>query len=275
MTEDFLPNLDSFVHDWNNKPNPDIDGLSPNQMSKLFYRTFETDSLLTLPALPESDYEQIPLLNQVRFFLELVARDKEIRLTKTGNIPVKMVKEIYDQRFILDELIEMGITKLYQEISCPVIHLTHILCGQMAVTKKRNGKLNLTKLGEKCLKSPSELLPLLLKSFCTKFNWAYFDGHGQNEIGQFGIGYSLYLISKYGEETRKSGFYAEKYFMAFPTLIHAIDDQGAIRCYSLRTFERFLDYFGVVKLESTKTFPRSDLSITKTELFDKVFVFKV
>src|SRR5690606_34139806 len=117
--------------------------------------------------------------------------------------------------------------------------------------------------------------PLLFKTFCTKFNWAYFDGHGQNQIGQLGIVYSLYLISKYGNETRESDFYADKYFMAFPHLVHVIDAYGAMRCYSLRTFERFLDYFGVVKLESTKTFPRSDLSISKSDLFDKVFEFNL
>jgi hypothetical protein len=34
-------------------------------------------------------------------------------------------------------------------------------------------------------------------------NWAYYDGYGDNEVGRFGAGFSLILLSKYGHKPRR------------------------------------------------------------------------
>lgn len=271
----------SIFEESNRRDNPNIDGLSRDQFYGLLYDTFEPESMLSLSILPSAEYNQIPLLNQVRYFLELISQLKEIKLTKTGSLPVKIVRQIYDQRFILDEHIESGVSKLSQEMYCPVIHLTRILCELMGVTKKRNGKLSLTKLGEKSLNNPSELFSLLFQTFARKFNWAYFDGYTEHPIGQFGMGYSLYLLGKYGNQTRESTFYSEMYFRALPDLKETIEpslysdtEDSAHNCYTVRTFERFLVYFGVVEVERTNFYPLA-YNITKRALFDKIFVFDV
>ena len=63
-------------------------------------------------------------------------------------------------------------------------------------------------------------------------------------------------LSKYGSKRRKDRFYADKYFEALPQLINTtniprygtIQDEAA-RCYSVRTFDRFLDFFGGIEKE--------------------------
>jgi hypothetical protein len=276
-----LIDIQKIIDESNNRPHPDLDGLSPSQMHALLYNAFDTQSILKFGVLSDSDSRQVPMLNQVRYILELLMDHKELRLTKTGNLPVQVVSDIYNQGFINDELIERGISKLYQETSCQAIHLSRILCDLMGVTKKRNGKLSLTKMGEKTMANPNDLMQLLFQTFAFKFNWAYFDGYGQNSIGQLGIGYSLYLVNKYGNEMNTGDFYTEKYFRAFPQLINHLGPSGfttpesmANNCYSLRTFSRFLDYFGVVQLENPNTYD-DELTIRKTRLFDKMFIFRV
>lgn len=91
-----------------------------------------------------------------------------------------------------------------------------------------------------------------------------------------GYGYSLILLSKYGNTKRPDSFYSEKYFKAFPQFkeiakpdYDTIDSQ-LHNCYSIRTFERFLDYFGLVHIEKENYFTFKNKYITKSELFDKL-----
>ena len=109
-----------------------------------------------------------------------------------------------------------------------------------------------------------------------KFNWAYYDNYEEEQLGQLGYGFSLMLISKYGIQKRLDSFYAEKYLKAFPQFLESITpiygtiEDYASNCYSIRTFERFLCYFGLVEIEKqNKIFDRK-IFITKTKLFDKL-----
>ena len=97
-----------------------------------------------------------------------------------------------------------------------------------------------------------------------------FDGYQNESIGQFGWWYSLFLIREYGNITRNAKFYAEKYFEAYPYLLTERLFVGSIDsnylCYSVRTFERFLDYFGFTESTEKKLL---DHFVKKTDLFDK------
>lgn len=113
-------------------------------------------------------------------------------------------------------------------------------------------------------------------TFATKFNWAYYDGYGENQIGQLGYGFSLILLSKYGQEKQLDSFYAERYFEGYPQLLESIEpdydtlERYTARCYSIRTFERFLDYFGLITIEEEGKGLDSIKYISKTDLFDRL-----
>ncbi|MEX1259721.1 MAG: hypothetical protein WEA58_02545 [Balneolaceae bacterium] len=105
-------------------------------------------------------------------------------------------------------------------------------------------------------------------------------GYGQNNIGQLGLGFTLVLLSKYGNEKRPASFYAEKYLNAFPELLQSIDPKSyatredqAFRCYSIRTFSRFLAHFGLIEVDLYKPFG-AEADISKTALFDKFILYK-
>lgn len=195
----------------------------------------------------DNDISDIPLIKQIRFFINQVDHSNGIKLTKAGNLPPLIVKELYQQEILKDYAIDHRITKLSKETDCNVIVLTRILCEMSGLIKKRNGILTVTKKASDIIAS-NKLLPLIFSTFTDKFSWAFFDGYQNGDIGQFGWLYSLALISQDGDISRNSKYYAEKYFEAYPHLLTLKSYDGSIHanysCYSVRTFDRFLEHFG-------------------------------
>lgn len=278
MIEDLQKQLDKIMEEQNLRGRPEFEGYSPTEMQHLLYDPFGAHSPLGLQKQSDSVYQEIPLLSLIKYLAALISKVGDLKLTQKGFLPVKIVSELYSQGFIKDENIESGIYKLYKETDSLPINLSRILLEFSGLTKKRKNKLSLTKKGEKTIGDNFNLLPLIVQTFCSKFNWAYYDGFGENKIGQLGYGFSLILLSKYGDEQRLDTYYSAKYFKAFPQLISdaedpvygSIEDQAA-RCYSVRTFDRFLDLFGFIKIDSEKRWD-ADKYISRTELFDKLIV---
>ncbi len=274
--EELQKHINRIVHKQNNTGLPHFEGYSPNEMRSILYDTFGDNSPIQLVKLQEADYRKIPILNQIKYLLQIIEDKGELKLTARGFLPTKIVADIYNQNFIRDKMIDSGISKLYKETDSMSISLTRILPMLSGIVKKRNNKLSLTKKGQKEIKNNHRLLKSIFTTFGSRFNWAYFDGFGDNNIGQLGFGFSLILISKYGSKKRIDSFYSKKYFSAFPRLIDRIEpsrfsppESRAINCYSLRTFERFLDYFGLIEIYSEGKWEEKKF-ITKTELFDKL-----
>lgn len=269
--------IDKVMNEQNNKGIPEFEGYSPEEMHHLLHFPFESKSPFGLKKLSENDYEKIPMLKQVKYFLNLIRENKELKLTAKGFLPTKIVKDLYNQGYLEEFHLQSGMSKLYKESDSMTVNLTRILTELSGLVKKRNGKLSLTKNGEKILSDNPKLLELLLKTMTTKFNWAYYDGHGDNQIGQLGFGFSLILISKYGKEKQLDQFYGERYFKAFPNLFEQYMPntferkvERSVKCYSLRTFDRFLDYFGLIHITRSDKSWDANKYIKKTELFDKL-----
>jgi hypothetical protein len=277
MIEDLQRHIDQIKNEQNNRAIPDFEGYSPIEMQYILYDTFGEHSPIQLQKLSDTDYKKVPMFNQVKYLTDLISKNGELKLTTKGFLPTKVVADLYSQGFIKEDHIESGISKLYKETDSMTISLTRILIEIAGLTKKRNGKFSLTKTGEKTISDNSRLLKTIFKVFATKFNWAYYDGYGDNRIGQLGFGFSLILLSKYGFEKRLDQFYANKYFKAFPDLIESDSPTGFVtrekhsaNCYSLRTFDRFLVYFGLINIELADKSWDADKYITKTDLYDRL-----
>lgn len=270
--ENYYDQIERIMNERNNYGFLDFEGYAPIAMKYILLETFGDKSPIQLQKLTDSDYKLIPLLNQIKYLADLIGNIGELKLTSKGFLPPKVVADIYDQGFIKDEHIESGFSKLRKETDSLPINLTRIFIEISGLTKKRKNKLSLTKTGEKIASDNFELLRLIFNIFGFKFNWSYYNRYGENSIGQIGFGFSLILLSKYGFEKRLDNFYSEKYFKAFPQLIdntplskfdtRTSEDRSA-NYYSYRTFERFLNYFGLINIDADKY-------ITKTELFDKL-----
>jgi hypothetical protein len=274
--DDIQRQIDQVVQAQNHQGKPEFEGYSPFEMHQILNFTFGSNSPVKLQTLTDADYNKIPILNLVKYLTRLIHEAGEMKLTNKGYLPTKIVSELYQQGFLKEEHIESKITKLYKETDSLTINLARILTELSGLAKKRNGKLSLTKSGEKIISDNDKLLKAILGTFTTKFNWAYYDGYGENQIGQMGFGFSLILLSKYGQERRLDTFYSKKYFEAFPRLLDSIEptfgtlEYYTTNCYSLRTFDRFMNYFGLTAMNKEGKGFDAKKYITKTELLDKL-----
>ncbi len=175
----------------------------------------------------------------------------------------------YKQGFIKEELIDEGFIKLYKETDSKSIHITKILLELSSLVKKRNNKLSLTKKGSELLNDNSSLFSILFETFTTKFNWSYNDNYADEKIGQWGFGFTFILLNKYGQEYQSEEFYAAKYLKAFKFESDSVDPymaQVPNRIYIVRTFKRFLNYFGITEYENNS----KDGRIKATKLFSQL-----
>lgn len=245
----------------------DFNGLSPEQMHELQQNFPMQKSILMMNELTEKQLKECPLLVQVRLLIDKMKGGKVIKLTKTGSLPTKLVKDIYALSALKNDSIEKGITKLTKERDAEEISITRILLEISSLVKKRNGQFSLTRKGEKNADDGNFILKEILIVLFHKFNWAYFDGYGSEAVGRVNPAFSLFLLKKYGTEKRSSFFYAEKYFKAFPQLLE--QKESSFRCYALRTFERYFKFIGLVDIEKNGILDPAYLK--KTAFLDQLF----
>ncbi|MDZ7796825.1 MAG: hypothetical protein U5N56_07190 [Candidatus Marinimicrobia bacterium] len=277
MNDDMKQEIESIINEYNHRGLPEFEGYSPKEMREILYNTFGERSPMHLKRLDAPDYRQIPMFNQVRYLAKSIIRSGELKLTAKGYLPPKIVEELYAQGFLKEELIEYKMTKVFREWDLKTIALARILLEVSGMIKKRHGKLSPTKAAEKILADDHECFRRIFTAYTDKFYWPYLDGYVENGIGKLGYGFSLILLCKYGDEKRCDRFYSDRYFRAFPHLMAEVPEplygsaeQNALQAYTLRTFKRFLTYFGLVVLSGEERI-HDDMYIRKTDLFDRLF----
>jgi hypothetical protein len=237
----------------NKSPLPDAEGLSPDDLSRLLYKLFEEDCPVRLnQKIPDQTAGLSPMVRLSQSLMTVLQENQSLKLTATGALPVKVVQELYDKKFIPVEHIEWGIVKIRTERDCAPVHLGVILCKLTGLVKVRKGKLSLTAKGGKMLHSPSGLLVELFTAFCTRFNWGYFDRYASPHTAQMGSGFTLLLLHRYGKTGKKADFYSSRYLRAFPMILNEYSNTSFIRpeveffrCYQLRSFQRGFNWFGL------------------------------
>jgi hypothetical protein len=288
--------LQQQMKERNSTPQNDFLGINPDQMYGLIYFPLEGDSILKIKKnIPDETLSKIPFLLLTEHFLRILEREKFIKLTASqGNLPLKIVAELYEPKYILEDAMEMGLYKQAKEEYLHSIQALHINTTLAGLAKKSAGKLSLTKKGEGFLKSPQkrqELFEHIFKIFCTKYNWGYTDGFSFESIGQAGFSFSLLMMQNFGNESLTMNFYAEKYINAFPFEVNHTRKnytqsgwyfegkqspeelrKSAMYCYSHRTFTHMMDWFGFVEINKPKDYMKHDeTTVKKTGVLDAVF----
>lgn len=267
--------LGEFMQKQNSRPIPAFEGYSSKEMYIILHGTFTERSPIQLQPLPDTEYEAIPIYRQIKYMIKILRDEGQIKLTANGNLPIRIVREVYPLG-VKDDYIENGLIKLTREINSESVQLSKILLKIMKVVKERKNIMTLTKEGEKIVRDNHRLFKVLMESFCCQFNMSYFDGYVSEEIGQLGAGFSLILVSKYGSEKHSHKFYADKYFAAFPMLLNfephsgTVEEEG-LKCYSIRTFDRLLLHLGLIEIDEEQKYGKEHKKdIIKTMLFDKL-----
>lgn len=255
--------LEELIYQLNCRAIDDFEGLSPRQMRGLIDSPWASPALMQFHSLDDDCFSSCPIFCQLECLLTTVRDQGTIKLTPTGQLPVKYVKLLYPLG-VPAPLVESGISKVASEDYCPNVKRVHLLARVAGLVKLRSGYLSLTKLGEQLSKNRQSLLECAIKAFTEKMNFGYFDAYGSDEIGNLAPVYTLVLLARYGQEYRPALFYADKYFKAFPDLKHSYptsvyeSGDGAQRCYLTRCFNRFLYQFGLVEWQEEDGHARSE-----------------
>lgn len=127
-----------------------------------------------------------------------------------------------------------------------------------------------------------ELFIKVLRSFTTEFNWASIDGYTDFPIGQFGWGFTLFLLYKFGDTKRTKQFYADKFLKAFPNFIKMISlrefstpQKDFADCYILLSFERFTEWFGFTGACTNKFLSSNEDIVIRKDILTKVLGFEL
>lgn len=250
------PALAAALHRHNDTPQPDFCALSPAQMHRLLYQPLGPASVVRLrPAVPDDVLDQVPFLQLTEAFLRVLQRETPLRLTPLGALPRKYLRELYAHGFILEEGLETGLFTLSREIDSLAITTLHQTTRLAGLARLVRGQLLLTKKGAQLL-DPAQrpaLWALVLDTFTNRFLWASHDGYPSKSVGQTGWAYSVYLLARFGEQPHPVHFYAERYQRAFPFVLAEFTDpayrtplEQLTHCYGVRTFERGLNWFGLL-----------------------------
>ena len=243
----------------NQTPLEDFDNLSPEDMFNIVYNTFEKECPIQYKSsIDEAIFDDIPFLNLTEYYLNLILQSKEIKLTQKGNLPTKIVHELYDKGFIKENLIEEGFQKLYKEEDSMTIQNVKIISELAGFTKKRNNKLSLTEKGKKYIDTQKrrDLFQHIFEIYAVKFNLGYHDGYSDEVEVQKSLGFTIYLLLKYGMEERDSGFFSGKIIKAYPHILAVFSDSHYVsgeesfqNCYNHRIMKSFLNWFNLIEIK--------------------------
>ena len=192
--------------------------------------------------------------------------EKELKLTAHGYIPPKTVAELY----------ELGShswsTDWYKQKSEPKteeVQVLRVVLKECGLIKTRVGKLSLTAKGKQLLADHNELMRTIILFLFRDYNTGWLDLYEDNEVGNLGRLYSLWLLHHYGVDWRDTRFYADEYSRAFPML-------NAGHGYEYRVFNRLFRFIGLCEINESDEFKGKNWGkeVRKTELLDMMFAFE-
>jgi hypothetical protein len=281
--EDMQAVADDFMSSRNQQEQDDFCGLSPDQMYRLLYFPFDSPDLYHFPETLSIEPEA-PILTLVNS-IEQAIDDKGLKATAKGNLPQKLCRdaaEAYLQSRPPEDI--RYFIKADREDNFPELNFTRITLELAGLLRKTKGRFYLTRKFKR-LRDASELAglyPEIFKAYCQKFNWAYLDGYPEIHFIQQSFLFTLFVLSRYGENWKLDTFYEDCFLQAFPMAVDGVEptawssaEDGLRNCFNHRTLNLFLDLMGLAsfeKLPGEKPFSRN-YQIRKRPLLDEVVKF--
>ena len=149
------------------------------------------------------------------------------------------------------------------------MQVLRVVLKECGLIKTRTGKMSLTAKGKQLLANHNELLRTIILFLFNDYNTGWLDLYDDNEVGNLGRLYSLWLLHHYGEDWRDTGFYAVEYSKAFPML-------NASHGYEYRIFNRLFRFIGLCEINESDDFKGKNWGreVRKTEILDLMFAFE-
>lgn len=250
----------------NSAPRSDFNGLSPEDMHNIMYDPFRDQCVVQLNKLDKNQYELVPLIRQALFLLNTL-NEKDLKLTKLGWLPLKIVADAYrigQPEWIIEELKQ----KRINEYEVGAVWMARIILELLGWIKTRKGVLSLTVKGRKAFSNIDAAANEVLRFSLVGVGLHTFDAVEDDRISNLGIAYSVWLLNQFGSEWHFGSFYQEHYQKAFN-----FPDKYTI--YETRVFSRLFYWLGIVEMRLNKQVgPPFQWEYRKTDLLPMIFSFK-
>lgn len=250
----------------NGTPRSDFNGLSPEEMHNVMYHPFTEQCVVRLNKLCKEQYDKIPLVRQALFLMNTLS-ETELKLTKLGWLPLKIVAETYrlgQPEWIIEELNQ----KRINEYDANSVWMARIILDLLGWIKTRKGMLSLTIKGKKALSDIDSAANEILRFSLIGVGLHTFDRNEDDRIGNLGMAYSVWLLNKFGSTWHFGEFYQEHYQKVFNFPIK-------YNIYATRVFARLFYWLGLVETRLNKqTEPPYRWEYRKTDLLQMIFSFK-
>jgi hypothetical protein len=276
---------DQFTQQRNQQPQDDFQGLMSEQVYRMLNFPFDSPQFFSFSKILVSEPEA-PILTLARWIIDAIDK-KGLKATAKGNLPQKLCRNaaLDFWKGLSDDDIHHRI-RVNKEDDFMDLHVTRIILELSGLLRKTKGCFFLTRKYHQ-FNDQSEraaLYPKLFQTCCREFNWGYWDRYPEIPFIQQSFLFTLYLLRKYGDEWKPSGFYVDAFIKAFPMVVDEVEsppyftaEEEIRNCYGLRVLQRFLQFMGLVSIEkipSEKPFSR-EYRIRKLPLLYEVVCFSV
>jgi len=277
--------MDRFMAERNQRPMDDFRGLSPQQMDQVLQAPFDSPSLVTftdpLPTEPRA-----PIVTLFTSIAEAVG-EKGFKPTAKGNLPRQLCRDAlqaFTDNGYEEETPRFG--QVSGEEDFPELHVTRLVAELSGLLRKNRGRFILGREARDTLKREglAGIYPQLFRAHAERFNWAYSDRHSDLPIIQQSWLFTLYLLSRHGDDWRPAEFYEDAFVTAFPMALeevgqptHWSPEHDVALSYNTRALRRFVRFLGLAEIRPSTEGRRSVLDggeIRKTPLLDTFVRFR-
>jgi hypothetical protein len=193
--------LAALNESYNNRPQADLGGLSPQQMAELLYGDWEGNGALRLnSSLTLADLDAAPMLVDARTVLAYVMEHGPIKMTPAGNLPRRAVEALLPQ-LKTDAMVDYQRPRTINEGDVLWLFvLRHTL--QIAKLLVRRGGVVVSKTGRHLAGEDhaGELFALLFRTFFRTFNLTFMDNSDRHPGLQSTIAFSFYRLQTEARE---------------------------------------------------------------------------
>ena len=270
---------------YNNTPDPEMAGLSPNQVFKLVNLPWENENFAIKfnKQLGINDVQGSYFYKNSRTLLDtLIELESENTATVAGNLSRKALKMLFGRIILRDgeEFFVREFDRSFNENNVYTIHETKIICQMANLIRKRNRKFVAARKHRDLLSdgNASKLYYLLFSTFFRRFNIAYRDGFTALYSIQSTIPFSFYVIKRFADDFCSINNLENKIFL--PAVRKEIANQSNISrsikgLFHTRIIEPLVS-FGLIEVvrDSGRSVFNVE-SIRKTELFEKFMKFSL
>lgn len=255
-------------------------GLSPAQMNVILYNEFEFGEFVKLDFESKDAARNISVIQQAHFICDRLLVTEEIKLTQTGNLPPRMVKDFWEQFCKNDISFEPNNQNDLYEI----IFIFELL-KLAGITKTVHKKLSLTKVGQKLISSKDDnglYLKLFLAGF-NKWNWSYGDFFTEFHMLWLARTFNLLLLSEKANKTISVKGLLTFFTQAFPRSldfkVHDFYPTTQFKelefCFKIRFLKRICLPFGLIECDPQlfRHASSEDLKIKTSDFFNANFKF--